>query len=199
MLTDRKAFLRMMASAAVWPTAKSSPQQTPTPDSEVAQFAARVAEDCGAALRFALCSVGDRLGLFKSMADSHPISAADLARKTTLNPRMVREWLNAMAAANYIEYRPVNPIVDGQFASFRIALNYPAGAGGVQCLISSQTLPQAGANLWLPGVVWISSGVTSTGFSGVATTQVKVPTAITVTATCHGVSRSTTFSAVPRN
>lgn len=108
MRTDRKTFLRMMAAVAVLPRgAKSSPQQTATAAPEL-QFAARVMEDCGAAIRCALCDIRDRVGLFKAMADSGPVTAAELARKTALNARLLREWLNAMAAANYIEYRPVD-------------------------------------------------------------------------------------------
>jgi SAM-dependent methyltransferase len=72
------------------------------------QFVIQVMEDCGAALRCALCNIGDRLGLFKTMASSGPLTAAALARKTKLNPRMLREWLNAMATARYIEYRPAD-------------------------------------------------------------------------------------------
>jgi hypothetical protein len=108
MRTDRNTFLRMMAAVAVLPrAAKPSSQQTVTAAPEL-RFAARVMEDCSAALRCALCDIGDRIGLFKAMADSGPVTAAELARKTALNARLLREWLNAMAAASYIQYRPAD-------------------------------------------------------------------------------------------
>jgi 2-polyprenyl-3-methyl-5-hydroxy-6-metoxy-1,4-benzoquinol methylase len=72
------------------------------------QFAARVLEDCGAALRCALCYIGDRVGLFRAMANSGPITAAELARQTQLNERLLREWLTGLAAARYVEYRPAD-------------------------------------------------------------------------------------------
>ena len=48
--------------------------------------------------------IGDRLGLFKTMAGAGPLSASDLAAKGGLQERYVREWLAAMAAAEIVEY-----------------------------------------------------------------------------------------------
>jgi hypothetical protein len=108
MKIDRKQFLQLFAAASVAPPVRAWPQQaSPSADTEGSQqFALRVAEDGAAALRCALCYIGDRLDIFKAMASSGPVSAAQLARKTGLNGRMLREWLNAMAAARYIDYRP---------------------------------------------------------------------------------------------
>jgi ubiquinone/menaquinone biosynthesis C-methylase UbiE len=108
MQTGRKEFLRMMAAATLLARGgKAAPQQAASPATGgTEQFAERVLEDCGAAFRCALCNIGDRLGIFKTMAASGPVTAPDLARKTSFNARMLREWLNAMAAANYIAYRP---------------------------------------------------------------------------------------------
>lgn len=107
MLSSRKDFLRLIgAGTALQPLARTSPQQTAQSAPSQQPFAVQVTEDCGAALRCALCNIGDRLGLFKAMADSRPVTAAELARKTQLNARILREWLNAMAAASYVEYSP---------------------------------------------------------------------------------------------
>lgn len=111
MQTGRKEFLRLMAAAvALRPSAaNASPQQTPTTGERNQQpFAQRVIEDYAAALGCALCYIGDRLGLFNTMAQSSPVTAVDLARKTDLNARMLREWLNGMVAARYLEYRPAD-------------------------------------------------------------------------------------------
>jgi hypothetical protein len=112
MQTSRKEFLRLMAAvAALRPfAADASPQQTATTGERNQQppFPQRVIEDYAAALGCALCYIGDRLGLFKTMAQSGPVTASDLARKTNLNARMLREWLNGMAAARYLEYRPAD-------------------------------------------------------------------------------------------
>jgi 2-polyprenyl-3-methyl-5-hydroxy-6-metoxy-1,4-benzoquinol methylase len=68
----------------------------------------RVLDDCGAAWRCALFTVGDRLGLFRLMAETGPMTADEFARKAHLNARILREWLNAMVAADYIEYSPAD-------------------------------------------------------------------------------------------
>jgi len=64
--------------------------------------------DMGAAVHAALIVVGDRLGLYSAMADGEPFTAAELARRTGTFERYVREWLNANAAAKYIEYNAAN-------------------------------------------------------------------------------------------
>jgi ubiquinone/menaquinone biosynthesis C-methylase UbiE len=51
-----------------------------------------------------LIYIGDRVGLFKAMAGSDPLTTAALAKKTGLQERYVREWLSAMAAAGVVTY-----------------------------------------------------------------------------------------------
>jgi len=60
--------------------------------------------DLGAALTGALVLLGDRLGIYKAMADGAPRTAKDVARKTKLKERYVREWLSAQAAAGLVDY-----------------------------------------------------------------------------------------------
>ncbi len=48
--------------------------------------------------------IGDRVGLFKVMAGSGPLSVDETAAKAGLQERYVREWLSAMAAAGIVEY-----------------------------------------------------------------------------------------------
>jgi len=60
--------------------------------------------DLGAAFTGALVVLGDRLGLYKAMADGTPVTPKDLAKKTKLKERYLREWLSAQAAAGLIDY-----------------------------------------------------------------------------------------------
>ena len=60
--------------------------------------------DMGAAMHAVLIVLGDRLGLFKAMADSIPVTPGDLAKRTRTHERYVREWLNANAASGYVTY-----------------------------------------------------------------------------------------------
>ena len=40
-----------------------------------------------------LVIIGDKLGLYKAMADSKPITAEELASRTGTTERYIREWL----------------------------------------------------------------------------------------------------------
>jgi len=69
-------------------------------------FMGKAVGDMGAAMHAVLILLGDRLGLYKAMADSQPVSSAELARRTGTAERYVREWLNANAASGYVLYNP---------------------------------------------------------------------------------------------
>jgi 2-polyprenyl-3-methyl-5-hydroxy-6-metoxy-1,4-benzoquinol methylase len=67
-------------------------------------FVERVVLDVGTAMRGGLMYIGDRLGIFAALAQSGPVTAAELAQRTGLNERYLREWLGAMATAEYVEH-----------------------------------------------------------------------------------------------
>jgi SAM-dependent methyltransferase len=69
-------------------------------------FAGLVATEVGAALNTALVTIGDRLGLYRAMADAQPVSAGELAARTSTHERYIREWLNAQAASGFLTYDP---------------------------------------------------------------------------------------------
>ncbi|MDA0160801.1 class I SAM-dependent methyltransferase [Solirubrobacter ginsenosidimutans] len=73
-------------------------------ETRVEAFVGLIATDVGAALNTALVAIGDRLGLYRAMADAQPVSAADLAARTSTQERYVREWLNTQAASGYLTY-----------------------------------------------------------------------------------------------
>jgi SAM-dependent methyltransferase len=71
------------------------------------EFMGRFVGDLGAALSAALVVIGDRLGLYRAMADSsEPLGPSDLAARTGTDPRYVREWLSNQAAGGYVGYDP---------------------------------------------------------------------------------------------
>jgi ubiquinone/menaquinone biosynthesis C-methylase UbiE len=61
-------------------------------------------QELGAAANAALVLLGDKLGLYRALAEHGPMTAQELAAKTGTHERYVREWLSAQAASNYIEY-----------------------------------------------------------------------------------------------
>jgi 2-polyprenyl-3-methyl-5-hydroxy-6-metoxy-1,4-benzoquinol methylase len=64
----------------------------------------RAVQDMGAALQAPLILIGDKLGLYRSMANGEPVTPAQLANRTGTAERYVREWLNANAAGRLVEY-----------------------------------------------------------------------------------------------
>lgn len=62
--------------------------------------------DFGAMASGVLVYVGDRLGIYRALADGGPASAAELAERTGLQPRLLREWLSNQAAGAYVTYDP---------------------------------------------------------------------------------------------
>ncbi len=74
-------------------------------DKERAQgFMQKVIGDVGTAMSAALVLVGERTGLFRTMAGAGPLSAEELARRGGVHPRYAQEWLGAMTCAGYVEY-----------------------------------------------------------------------------------------------
>jgi 2-polyprenyl-3-methyl-5-hydroxy-6-metoxy-1,4-benzoquinol methylase len=66
-------------------------------------FVGKVVVDWGAAVTAPLVVIGDRLGLYRAMADGAPVTAAELADRTHTDERYVREWLASQAAGGYCE------------------------------------------------------------------------------------------------
>jgi SAM-dependent methyltransferase len=71
-------------------------------------FMGKVLGDIGAAMNASLLLVGDRLGLYKALAENGPMSSAELARASGTTERYVREWLAAQAASGYVACDAVN-------------------------------------------------------------------------------------------
>jgi 2-polyprenyl-3-methyl-5-hydroxy-6-metoxy-1,4-benzoquinol methylase len=76
----------------------------PIDEAKLNAFMEKALGDMGAAAHAVLILLGDRLGIYKSMADSRPVTPAQLAQRTGLNERYLREWLNANAAGEYVTY-----------------------------------------------------------------------------------------------
>ncbi|GAA2744251.1 class I SAM-dependent methyltransferase [Kitasatospora cinereorecta] len=70
----------------------------------IEQAVGTVFGDLGAACTAPLVVLGDRLGLFRALAGAGPLGPADLAARTGLAERYVREWLRGVAVAGYLDY-----------------------------------------------------------------------------------------------
>jgi SAM-dependent methyltransferase len=60
--------------------------------------------ELGAAANAALVLTGDKLGLFRALAEHGPLTSAGLAAKTGTHERYIREWLASQAASGFVTY-----------------------------------------------------------------------------------------------
>lgn len=67
-------------------------------------FMERAVSDAAAAESAAVNYLGDRLGLYRSMAGAGPLTSEQLARRTGLAERYVREWLANQVAGGYVTH-----------------------------------------------------------------------------------------------
>jgi 2-polyprenyl-3-methyl-5-hydroxy-6-metoxy-1,4-benzoquinol methylase len=58
----------------------------------------------GGAMTSAMIYLGDRLGLYRALAGSEPMTSEELAKKTGLSERWLREWLHAQGAAGVLAH-----------------------------------------------------------------------------------------------
>ena len=66
-------------------------------------FIGQFVTDLGAAVHTGMVVIGEKLGLYKALAEG-PMPAAQLAAKTKTDERYLREWLASQAAGGYITY-----------------------------------------------------------------------------------------------
>jgi SAM-dependent methyltransferase len=76
-------------------------------EDKLGAFLNRFVGDLGATVAAGAVVVGDRLGLYRALAD-RPQRPAELAASTGTAPRYVEEWLRGQAAGGYVEYDPAS-------------------------------------------------------------------------------------------
>ena len=73
-------------------------------EAKLHEFLGKLVTDMGGAYMMGMVLIGDELGLYRAMADGQPVTAAAVAARCGCNARLVQEWLNANAAAGYVEH-----------------------------------------------------------------------------------------------
>jgi 2-polyprenyl-3-methyl-5-hydroxy-6-metoxy-1,4-benzoquinol methylase len=76
----------------------------PVDTNKLNELLGRFINDFGATFHAALVRVGDKLGLYKALAEGGPQTSAELAKRTNTAERYVREWLCNQAAGGYVSY-----------------------------------------------------------------------------------------------
>src|ERR1041384_8577887 len=65
------------------------------------QLIGRFLDDFGATFHSAMVVIGDKLGLYKTLAEAGPITSKELADRSGTTERYVREWLAKQTAGGY--------------------------------------------------------------------------------------------------
>jgi SAM-dependent methyltransferase len=66
-------------------------------------FIGQFVSDLGASVHAGMVVIGEKLGLYKALAEG-PMTAAELAARTHTDERYLREWLGSQAAGGYISF-----------------------------------------------------------------------------------------------
>jgi SAM-dependent methyltransferase len=80
--------------------------QTAIDENTLHALVGRAIVDFGGAWIAPLVWLGDRLGLYRALAEGGEMTSKELAGRTHTHERYVREWLNAQAASGYVRYVP---------------------------------------------------------------------------------------------
>jgi 2-polyprenyl-3-methyl-5-hydroxy-6-metoxy-1,4-benzoquinol methylase len=75
-------------------------------EAKLEQFLGQLVTDMGAALNSVLVMLGGELGLWKALRDAGPLSTGEIAARSGVRERYVREWAAAQAASGYLEHDP---------------------------------------------------------------------------------------------
>jgi 2-polyprenyl-3-methyl-5-hydroxy-6-metoxy-1,4-benzoquinol methylase len=123
---------------ATGPTAvpTSGPSAAPTAEldaKELGRFALKVWKYKEGEVVSLMIQLGDRLGLYRSLAGAGVVTPAELASRTGLHERWLQEWLRAQAAAGLIasddgEHFELTPIGVAVLADEEGSLHFAAGA-----------------------------------------------------------------------
>src|SRR5713226_9763784 len=76
----------------------------PVNEAKLQEFMGKALGDIAAGMSAVLVLIGDKLGLYKALAQAGPATPAELAQRTGCAERYLREWLANQAAGGYISY-----------------------------------------------------------------------------------------------
>ena len=84
--------------------ATADPDPRPVDPDVLKATARQVFEALGGAMTSAMIYLGDRMGLYRALAGGDALTSEELAARTGLHERWLREWLYQQSAAGLIEH-----------------------------------------------------------------------------------------------
>ncbi len=118
-------------------------QQQPISDfdtTRAADFEERYVKALNEGGMLQLVSLGHRCGLLNRLADGEPVTSSELAHRSKLDERYVREWLGGLTAAGVVEHDP-------DTMTYRLPAEYAAilsDQGDANLAVFAQYLPLLG-------------------------------------------------------
>ncbi|GIH91705.1 class I SAM-dependent methyltransferase [Planobispora siamensis] len=110
--------------------------------SKIEQFHLQIAqESLGASLSLSNY-LGDTLGIFRAMAGAGSLSSAELAGRTGLSERYLREWLSTQAVAGHLAYDPAT-------GGFELPDEHAAVLADDEAVTACSGQIEGGAAMWL--------------------------------------------------
>ncbi|GGS72020.1 SAM-dependent methyltransferase [Planobispora rosea] len=86
--------------------------------------------------------LGDLLGIFRAMTGAGPLTGAELAERTGLSERYLREWLSTQAVAGHLDYDPAT-------GGFELPAEHAAVLADDEAITSRSGQIEATAAAWL--------------------------------------------------
>ena len=78
-------------------------------EQKLSEFMLKAMHDITSTLSAMLIIIGNRLQLYKTMAElGQPLTSEELAKATNTNERLIREWLANQVAGGYVTYDSTN-------------------------------------------------------------------------------------------
>jgi 2-polyprenyl-3-methyl-5-hydroxy-6-metoxy-1,4-benzoquinol methylase len=71
-------------------------------------FVGKALVDASATISATMIMLGDKLGLYRAMAQAGPVNSAKLAALSGTHERYIRDWLVNQAAGGYVDYDPAS-------------------------------------------------------------------------------------------
>jgi SAM-dependent methyltransferase len=75
-------------------------------ETKLNELLGKVIGDVAGAMGVLMAYLGDRAGVYRALDEGGPATIDQLARRTGLHPKYLRDWLGCNAAAGYVSYDP---------------------------------------------------------------------------------------------
>ncbi|MFB5620962.1 MAG: hypothetical protein ACE5RC_07530, partial [Nitrosopumilus sp.] len=105
---DNKQFVRIIFIFFIFIfTSMEQELKNSIDENKIHNFMNKAVQDIASSSTAMLVILGERLGLYKAMAEENKyITFQELAKKTGTNERLIKEWLGNQVASGYIQYDP---------------------------------------------------------------------------------------------